>query len=311
MRTLVVGAGAVGGYIGSKLIASGSDVFFIARGDRLEQLSERGLVVRSPLGDSTTPVNASEHPPSGFAPQMIVLAIKAPALDGAMSAVEAFVGQQTRILPVLNGVRHLETLKHAFPGNPILGGIAHGALTLTPDGTIDHLSPFFSLIVGSTSGGPDAVAQTLVETLTAARMDARLSADIHQDLWSKFVFLTTLAGLTCLMRASIGTIMATEDGPRLTRQLFDECLAVARKEGRALDAESKSAYLSLLTQSGSSLTASMLRDVERGRRTESDHILGDMLRRAKSHGLDAPILGICATHLACYEANLSARDVMR
>lgn len=145
----------------------------------------------------------------------------------------------------------------------------------------------------------------LIESLAIAQMDARLSTDIQQDLWSKFVFLTTLAGITCLMRASIGTIMASADGPQLTRQLFNECLHVARKEGRATDAETLTAYSALLTQSDSSLTSSMLRDIESRRRTECDHILGDMLGRAKSYGLDTPILRICAAHLACYEASIS------
>lgn len=308
MQAIVFGAGAVGGYIGAKLIASGADVSFIARGTRLKQLSERGLVVQSPLGDSETPVRASELPPPYLKPQVIVLACKAPALAGAIATIAPCVGQDTRILPVLNGVRHLTILQQAFPHNPILGGIAHGAVTLAPDGTTAHLSAFFSLIVGSLSGERDAVAQNLVERLATASLDARLSADIHQDLWSKFVFLTTLAGMTCLMRANVGTIMATKEGPRLARQLFNECLAVAKKEDRAIEPRGKAAYLDVLTKSGSSLTSSMLRDVERGRRTECDHILGDMLCRAKSHGLDTPVLKICLAHLACYEAGLVSQN---
>jgi 2-dehydropantoate 2-reductase len=307
MQILIVGAGAVGGYIGMRLIEAGSDVAFIARRDRLKQLSRQGLVVRSPLGDRATSVVAFEHPAPGFKPEIVVLACKAPDLEGAIAAIKPFVREGALILPILNGISHIATLRQIFPSNPILGGIVHGALTLTPEGTIDHLSPFFSFIVGPTSGAVDLVTQGLIESLANAQVDVRLSADIQQDLWSKFVFLTSLAGITCLMRASIGTIMASADGPQLTRQLFDECLHVARLEGRATNAEVISDYLTLLTQAGSDLTSSMLRDIESGRRTEYDHILGEMLRRAQSFGLDTPILRICATHLACYEASISTR----
>lgn len=307
MQILILGAGAVGGYIGMRLIEAGTDVAFVARRDRLKQLSRQGLVVRSPLGARATPVVAFEHPAPGLKPDIVVIACKAPALDGAIAAIKPCVGEETLILPVLNGIKHIETFHQVFPGNPILGGIVHGALTLTPEGTIDHLSPFFSLIVGPMSGAVDLVTQGLIESLANAQVDVRLSADIQQDLWSKFVFLTSLAGITCLMRASIGTIMASVDGPQLTRQLFGECLHVARLEGRATNAEVMNAYLALLTQSGSNLTSSMLRDIESGRRTECDHILGEMLRRAQSYGLDTPILRICATHLACYEASISTR----
>ena len=307
MRILIIGAGAVGGYIGSKLIASGCDVSFVARGDRLKTLSDTGLAVRSPLGDMTTPVAVFDRPPPDAEPQLIVLAIKAPALAEAIDGVKTCAGRETRILPVLNGVRHLETLQRAFPRNAILGGIAHGALTLAPDGAIDHLSPFFSLTVGCVSDGPDPIAQTFVERLKAAGVDVRLSSDIHRDLWSKFVFLSTFAGITCLMRANIGTIMASPKGSDLTRRLFSECLEVARREGHLPDADSRSSYMTLLSQSGSGLTSSMLRDVEKGRRTEWDHILGDMLRRATAFGIDAPMLEICASHLACYEAGRIGR----
>jgi 2-dehydropantoate 2-reductase len=122
-------------------------------------------------------------------------------------------------------------------------------------------------------------------------------------MWNKFVFLTTLAGITCLMRASVGTILETEGGRALVRQLFNECLSVARKEGFQPDAESVRAYLALLNQSGSSLTSSMLRDVEGGKATECNHILGDMRERAARHGVSTPVLATCLTHLKCYEAS--------
>ncbi|MGE5266100.1 MAG: ketopantoate reductase family protein [Deltaproteobacteria bacterium] len=308
MRILILGAGAIGGYIGAGLTGAGAEVRFLARGERLKQLKTDGLIVQSPLGDIATSVRASDRPDPSFAPHVVLLTCKAPALEAAIAAVAPCITDQTRILPFLNGVSHIETLRSRFPENEIWGGIAHGALTLRPDGVVAHLSPFFSAIVGNPAGPGDDVAISFVETLKKTGMDARLSDMIVQDMWNKFVFLTTLAGMTCLMRASVGTILQTKDGLNLVRQHFNECLSVARKEGFPPDAESVRSYLALLTQAGSSLTSSMLRDVESNKETECDHILGDMLERAARHGLSTPLLTICQTHLQCYEAMRRSRN---
>lgn len=303
MRILILGAGGVGGYIGARLSRSGAEIQFVARGERLNQLKSDGLTVESPLGDIAMPVRASERPDPAFAPHVVILTCKAPALDAAMTAVAPAITDTTRIVPFLNGVRHLEILRQRFPQNQIWAGIAHGALTLGKDGVIAHLSPFFSTIVGSTGDAADKVISSFVETLKRAEIDAHLSRAIVQDMWNKFVFLTTLAGITCLMRTSVGTILQTKDGPKLARQLFDECQSVARIEGFAPDANSLRSYLGLLTQTGSGLTSSMLRDIESGNETECDHILGDMNDRATRHGVQTPLLRICHTHVLCYEAS--------
>jgi 2-dehydropantoate 2-reductase len=305
MQILILGAGAVGGYIGSKLLAAGADVVVLARGRRLESLSEQGLVVDSPLGNVSVPVRATSVVPSTYAPNVVVIACKSPALDSALEAIAPAVGPATRILSFLNGVAHLETMDRRFPDAVLLGGVAHGALTLRDNGVIAHLTPFFSTIVGTVSGQSDPVAQDFVGLLSQANVDAVLSPHIQQDLWNKFVFLTTLAGATCLMRARIGTIMACADGRSLILQLLDECLAVARAEGVSPDKASMAAYRRTLTEPGSSLTSSMFRDVQGGRHTEADHILGDMLRRANRNGLDAPLLKIANVHLQCFEATVS------
>jgi 2-dehydropantoate 2-reductase len=305
MRVLILGGGAVGSYIGARLMSVGADVFFIVRGARLEDLSAKGLVVRSPLGDFTGAVNAGSAPPQGFLPDVAIVACKAPALDGALQAIAPYVGPETRLLPLLNGLSHLEELRQRLPEKPVLGGLVHGALTLRGDGVVEHLSPFLSLVCGPTMSSADPIADSFVDLLQRAGVDARVSGNIQQDMWNKFVFLTTLAGATCLMRASIGDIVATRDGEGVVTGLLAECLAVAEAEGFAPDETSMSAYRRTLTERGSSLTSSMLRDVLSKRRTEADHILGDMLRRARRFGIETPVLKIAHVHLQCYEATFT------
>jgi 2-dehydropantoate 2-reductase len=304
MRILILGAGAVGGYIGARLLSAGADVFFVARGQRLKSLAENGLAVTSPLGNFTGPVKFANAPPAGFTPHVAIIACRAPALDDALKVIAPHIGRETRLLPILNGVAHLEMLQQRFPEAPVLGGLTHGALTLRDDGVVKHLTPFFSMVAGPTAQPADTIAEQFVDLLGKAGIDARLSSDILRDIWAKFVFLATLAGSTCLMRTSIGTILASDDGEGLILELLAETLAVARAEGFAPDAASMTQYKRSLTERGSTLTSSMLRDILAGRHTEADHILGDMLRRAQQHNLATPILRIAHAHLQCYEAAL-------
>lgn len=302
MQVLILGAGAVGGYIGARLMSAGADVVFLARGQRLKDVASKGLVVRSPLGDFAGTAKVAGVAAPGLAPDVAIIACKAPALDDALNAIAPCIGSETRLLPLLNGLAHLETVQRRFPRAVLIGGLAHGALTLRDDGTIEHMTPFFSIIAGPVTAPSDLVADDIVGLLGKVGVDARLSRNIRQDMWNKFVFLTTLAGSTCLMRAGIGTIVATDHGEEMITRLLDECSAVARAEGFAPDDASMASYRTALTERGSSFTSSMLRDVLGGRRTEADHILGDMLKRAHRHGIDAPVMKIAYAHLQCHEA---------
>lgn len=304
MRSLILGAGAIGGYMGARLIEAGGDVTFLARGNRLAQLRSDGLTVKSALGNVTLPAPVDTSRLTRDAPHLIVIACKAPALDGALTALAPYVGDGTRLLPILNGVAHLDLLQRRFPGAVILGGLTHGALTLRADGVIDHLSPFFSVTLGLAPRGRDTIADDFVTMFSSNGADARGSDHILQDMWNKFVFLTTLAAATCLMRASVGTILATDDGRAVMTELYDECLSVARAEGFPPDDADMSPYEKSLLETGSPLTASMLRDIVNGFHTEADHIVGDMLARARQHDIPAPILRLAYTHLQCHEATV-------
>lgn len=307
MRVVIVGAGGVGGYLGARLLASGAEVIFLVRERRASQLAANGLIVKSPLGDFQAPVtavtSASECAPADY----VVIACKAHGLDSALASAAPLFRDGTRVVPLLNGVAHLETLGRQMARSTISPGIVHGALDLRDDGSIAHLTPFLTVIVGSLAGSePDPRVEALADKLKSVAVDARASPDIEQDLWDKFVFLTTFAGITCLMRASIGAIMATATGRDHVLQLLDECRTVARHEGREPGAGAMQGYRDLLTRAGSSFTSSMLRDVEAGRPTEAEHILGDMLGRAQKHGVSAPLLRTALTHLQAYEQRRSA-----
>ncbi len=189
----------------------------------------------------------------------------------------------------------------------MLGGLAQIAVTLTPEGEIHHLSDFHALTFGELSGQRPTRCEKFARICANANFTSRLSDNIRLELWEKFVFLCTLAGMTCLMRASVGAIVLSENGEALMREMLEECRQVAAASGHEPRPEVLALYVTKLTERNSGFTASMLRDIESGGPTEGDHIVGDMLRRALSLNIRAPLLRVACSHLQTYEANRAAK----
>ena len=307
MHIVILGAGGVGGYVGARLIEAGTDVTFLAREKRAQELAAQGLVLKSPLGDFSGRVKVARSSDAlGDAPDAVVLSCKEPALAAALAGVAPLLRPGTRLLPLLNGVRHIDMLAERFPDTPLLGGIVHGAANLRPDGVIEHLSSFMTVIAGPVAAASDPVATEIVDRLKAAGVDAYATHEIRQDMWNKFLFLAVFAGITSLMRANVGTILASDSGRERILRFLEETRSVAVAEGFAPPETLMDEYRALLTTDGSPLTSSMLRDIEAGRRTEGSHILGDMLARARKHQLATPVLAVAAAHVEAYERRLDA-----
>jgi len=309
MRILILGAGGIGGYYGGRLVEaakdSGIDVTFLVRKARAEQLARDGLVIESPFGNAAQPVNAVTSCEGLAPPDIILLTCKAYALDGALEAIAPCVGPDTVILPLLNGVAHFQILEQRFPDTVLWGGTAHIGVTMTPDGVIKHLNKLHVIMFGPRDGVESEAAAEFLAAFKSTPINARLSVNIVQDLWDKLVFLATLAGSTCLMRASIGAILETTDGRELILALLEECRTIAEAEGHAPDERRMLRYTEQLTEPGSPSTASMLRDIQRGSSTEAEHIIGDMVSRAETHQIATPVLRTAYTHLQAYEAGLA------
>ena len=309
MRLLVLGAGGTGGYFGGRLAQAGVDVSFLVRPARATLLRERGLRIRSPLGDADVPaqvVTADEL--RDAAPfELVLLSCKAYDLDSAMDAIAPAVEAGARVLPLLNGLRHYEALDARFGFANVLGGLCFISATLGADGEILHLGKPASVTFGERDGQPaDVRLQSLAAACTQAGIDHVHTPDIAQAQWVKYSFLTALAAGTCLMRAPIGEIVAGEDGVAFMAGLHDECLAVAAASGQPVPAPAQATARETLTAAGSPMKASMLRDLESGQRVEAAHIVGDMVHRAHAHGVDVPRLQAAWVHLQAYEAQRAA-----
>jgi len=306
MRTLVIGAGATGGYFGGRLLEAGEDVTFLVREKRAAQLAEQGLVIRSSLGDVTLPSPTTEQAGGLREPyDLILLSCKAYHLPQVMEDMAPAVGPHTVILPVLNGMRHLDLLDARFGAERVLGGQCVIAATLDAQGIVRHLNPSHGVTFGERDGSRSARVESILASMSKAKFEPRLSTTILQDMWDKWVFLASLASITCLMRAPVGDIMAAPGGEQATLQLLDDCRSVARHNGHEPSEAVVARARGVLTEKGSALSASMMRDLEQGGLVEADHVVGDLLARAGATDQALPMLRTAYAHLKAYEARQS------
>jgi 2-dehydropantoate 2-reductase len=305
MRILVVGAGAIGGYFGGRLLAAGRDVTFLVRPRRQAQLAKTGLVIRSRFGDASLPA-----PPTVTADalrqsfDLILLSCKSYDLQSAADSFAPAVGPNTAILPLLNGMAHMDYLGERFGAGAVLGGQCVISVTLDGDGHVLHLNDTHGLSFGEQNGQISSRAEAIVSTFSGVNFESRLSKTILHEMWEKWVLITTMAGSNCLMRAAVGDIVAA-GAENLSLALLDECAGIATAQNFAPSAAAMARNRSMLTMPGSTFAASMLRDIERGAPTEADHILGDLIRRgggASGGPNDVPLLRIAYAHLRAYEA---------
>jgi 2-dehydropantoate 2-reductase len=307
MRILVVGAGAIGGFFGGRLLQAGRDVTFLVRPKRAAELARDGLVIKSPNGDVTL-----KNPPTVQADKLadkladkfdvVLLSCKAFDLDDAIKSFAPAVGPQTAIIPLLNGMRHIDVLESRFGKDRVLGGWCGIAATLDEHRRIVQLPPVFqSLNFGERDGAMSNRVRAIAENFAAGNIGSQASEDIMQEMWEKWVFLASLAASTSLMRAPVGSILAAPGGRDFLLGILDECSAIAKAAGHAPRAPFLERTHGMLTTEGSPLTASMFRDIKVGARVEADHVIGDLIARADAAKIPVPKLRTAYTHLKAYE----------
>jgi 2-dehydropantoate 2-reductase len=307
MRFLVLGAGAVGGYFGGRLAEAGRDVTFLVRGPRAAQLAEHGLPVASPLGDFRVRVKTATAERVGGPYDVVLLTAKHYDLDGAIAVITAGMGPDSAVLPLLNGLVHLDRLDSAFGAGRVLGGVAYVGASLLPDGSIRHHNRLSGIAFGERDGRISERARAIEAAFTGTPVSAPASDNILLEMWEKFVMIGAMAGMNCLMRGTVGEIVATADGAALMLAALAECRAVAAASGFAPRPQAEARVEAMLTEPGSVNNASMRQDLEAGRRTEADAILGDMIRRADGLGIATPLLRAAWCHLQVHENRLAAR----
>ena len=307
MRILVLGAGAVGGCFGGRFAESGADVTFLVRPRRRAQLAENGLVVRSDFGDITVPVTtiASDEITAPY--DVVLLSCKAYDLDDAMVAITPAMGPDSVVLPVLNGLLHIECLQARFGEANVWGGVCYiGAALDSSTGDIRHFGDFHRIVFGELDGKHSARAKAFAALDATAGFDIELSPDITQTMWDKFAMLGALATANTIASASIGEILEAPTGEAFLLAALAENRDTAAALGHPISAKTLKLYNRMFTTQGSPFAASMLRDMEAGRPTEGEHVIGDLVRRAKAQGLQTPMLRCALAAIQTHEAKLRA-----
>ena len=309
MRILIIGAGAVGGYFGARLTAAGRDVTFLVREGRAAQLRRTGLEVRSDQGNVTvTPklllARDLQQSPDPF--DLILLSTKAYSLEAAMEDFAPAVGPHTSIVPLLNGLRHLDALIARFGEAPILGGSTRIVADLDPEGRVLQAGPLHDIVFGERDKRSTPRVTAIDEALRGCGFPTVLAPDIIAAMWMKWVLLSSLAATTCLLRGSVGDIVTTNGGADTARAIVAESAAIAAANGYPQTPAFLAQHTSRMTEAGSTLTASLYRDVTKGAPVEADHILGDFLARGRAHGVEAPLLQAAYVQLSVYERTRNA-----
>jgi 2-dehydropantoate 2-reductase len=301
VRILVVGAGATGGFFGARLAQAGRDVTFLVRPRRAAALRERGLRIVAPDGSIEVIAPRLVTAPELAEPRdLILLSVKATALDQAMTDLAGAVGPRTVIVPFLNGMAHLDILNDRFGREKVLGGVVKVMTDLDSTGDILRLGPLSSLTFGEQDGGLSDRVREIAPVFEAAGFDSGPSTEIIAAMWHKWVFIATLGATTCLLRGSTGEVVAVQSGAEAIRDLLAEVAGIAAAAGFPLLDHELMATANMVTQSAP-ITASMYRDVLAGRPTEVEHVFGDLLARARAWGVDTPRLELATVNLRVHQ----------
>lgn len=305
MRILTVGAGATGGYFGARLARAGRDVTFLVRPERAATLRARGLRVTGPGEEiALTPqlVTAGELTRTY---DLVLLSVKSTALEAATRDLAPAVGPGTAIVPLLNGMAHLDHLAGRFGDAPVLGGVAKVVTTLNGHGDIVRMAPPTVLLTGERDGRPSARVDAVREVLAGAGIDTPEVPDIVAAMWHKWVFIAALVAVTSLARGAVGEVNAVPGGSEFGLAVLAEAAAVSAAAGHPVPESELAGTARTLTAPQSSLTPSMYRDLVAGHPTEVEHVFGDLAARARALAVPTPLLDLAALQLRVHQRRVA------
>lgn len=307
MRIAVMGSGGVGGYYGGLLAQAGYDVTFIARGAHLEALRENGLRVKSVHGDFTVaPVQATDTPAEVGPVALVMVCVKTPDTDCAAQDIKPMVGPDTTVMSLQNGIDAAERLGAVVGTEHIVGGATWISSTVESPGVIRQFSEIRRIVLGELDGQITARVQALAEVLGSTGATVEVTDNILKVLWTKFVFIASISGIGSLTRLEIGDYRAVSETRTLLVGLMREVETVAHAGGVVLDGDVIEQALALVDGVAANIKPSMQRDVEAGRRSELDSIIGAIGHRGRELGIATPVADM--VYAALLPIELKARN---
>jgi len=308
VKFLILGAGALGGYYGGLLQKGGADVTFLVRPQRADRLRKEGITIKLEGADYNAPVKTTTADAISTEFDVIFLTCKAYDLEPAIKAVTPVVRDRTAILPILNGVNHIDILINYFGADRILAGVTQFLVNQDKDGTILptlHGSGGQKTIFGEIQGGESKRCEGILKAMKKNLPDTSVSKDISKEMWAKLSGAGSSFAVASLLQARAGRVAKAETSTRVVANIFDESAAICSAEGYPVSEEMKHVLVNdLWGQKGSNYGPSILADIENGRKTEGEHVIGDLVRRAKKHKLETPLLEAALCKIQLYENSL-------
>lgn len=301
MHIVFYGAGGIGGYFGARLLAAGEDVSFIARGRHAQAMRERGLRIKSPLGDAQVAVPSINDDPAALPKaDLIVFAVKMPDAEGTAARLAPLLKPGTVVLPFQNGVEIVDMLTSALGPEPVALGAAYIPARILEPGVIEHAGGFASLRFGPLRPEQRPTLEAFAAACARAKVQAELVDDMRRVMWEKFVFLVGMSSLTALTRLPIAVTRADPELRALLQQVMDETAALARAEGVALPADFVGKQMAVIDGLPAQAKASMANDLDAGKPLELPWLAGAVARRSARAGLKADANRFIAAALAPY-----------
>jgi 2-dehydropantoate 2-reductase len=289
MRIVVIGVGGTGGYFGGLLARAGEDVAFLARGTQLAALRTHGLTVKSRLaGTFTLPVHATSDPQEIGAVDLVLFCVKTYDTEAASAGIGHFIGPETVVLPIQNGIDAAERLGREVGTQHIIGGVAYVTSQIESPGIIVQIAGAGSIELGEMAGGQSERTQRVQQVLRYAGISAQLPPDIRVSLWEKFLFICAFSGVTALTRLPLGQVFAYQETSALLKAVLKEGEALARAHDIALPVDIVERSYSTLQALETEAMGSMAFDLLAGRRLEIEALNGTMVRLGKEHGMSLP-----------------------
>jgi 2-dehydropantoate 2-reductase len=305
MRVLVVGAGAIGGYFGGRLLEKDVDVTFLVRERRRKQLEDHGLIIESVNGNASFTPKAIVTGEKADHFDLVILSTKAYHLEGAIEDIRPYVTEGTMIMPLLNGISHIQKLFDEFGKENVIGGLCSIESTLDNEGKILQTSALNNLVFGELSTERTERILKIDELFSGTKVNYKLSDNVNQDLWHKYLFITTMSGITTLMRSPIGPIREEESGYQTLKSLLKEIISIMNMVQAPIADNIEEIQLKQINGLGYPMKTSMQRDMEKSLPVEADHLQGYLLEIARKEGLSIPVLQAAYGNLKVYESQLS------
>ena len=306
MKILVMGTGGVGGYYGGLLAQQGNEVTFISRGAHLYAIRHQGLQVKSIHGDFTVfPANATEDPAKVDPVDLVLFCVKTYSTDDAAEAIRPVVNRQTTVLSLQNGVDAAERIGKVVGMEHVIGGATWLSSAVEAPGVIRQISQFRRIVFGELTGERAGRIQSILEVLNSTGIDVEISENIQKILWTKFVFISAVSAFGSLTRLPMGDYRAVPETRHLISGIMQEVETLARAQNIPLDPDVVDKSLEFMDNAAAHIKPSMQLDVESGRRTELESMVGVIGRKGLELSVPTPVADFVYSSLLPVERKAS------